>query len=131
MRSRGLSGAVPQRFASLRGTRDKQRIAGPDVMTQLRSRTSPDALGASDLFDTQMNDPGPVRPGTFWLRCGGYARSERERNVPCRRSAPGGRDGSRPLRNRMPWLPGLGLWSAEAKISFSLAINAASANFIF
>jgi hypothetical protein len=31
----------------------------------------------------------------------------------------------------MPWLPGLGLWSAEAKISFSLAINAASANFIF
>jgi hypothetical protein len=64
-------------------------------MTQLRSRTSPDALGASDLFDTQMNDPGPVRPGTFWLRCGGYARSERERNVPCRRSAPGGRDGSR------------------------------------
>src|SRR4051794_41062966 len=183
MRTRGLSGAVPQKFASLGGTRDKQRIEGPDAMTQLRSRTSPDALGASDLFDTQTNDPGPVRPGTsgsgvvdtlatsasgmslaaapppgaetevafisgvtssntvaatgFWTWNGDNPATYSNTSTAVKWGSPtSGTSGGTVtywFDTASNWTPteqnalasGVGLWSAEANISFSIAVNAA------
>jgi hypothetical protein len=158
-------------------------------MTKLRSHTSSDALGASDLFDTQMNDPGPVRPGTsgygvvdtlapsasgmflaaapppgaetevafisgvtslntvaatsYWNWNGNNpgTYSNTSRAVKWGSPTPGTSGGTVTywFDTVSNWTPteqnalasGLGLWSAEANISFSLAVNAASANFIF